>query len=167
VVASALLAIAGADKVVRPEPTLGALRSVGLRARGGVIVARVLGAVEVAIGATAIGLGGRMPAALVGLAYLGFAGFVAVALRRGGAVSSCGCFGAEDTPPTAVHLVLDLLAAGLAGAAAVWPVGGLPEVIAEQSALGVPFLAMVALATWFAYLALSVLPGVAPRERRS
>jgi hypothetical protein len=63
--------------------------------------------------------------------------------------------------------VLDLLAAALAGAAAVWPVGGLPEVIAEQSALGVPFLAMVALATWFAYLALSVLPGVAPRERRS
>jgi hypothetical protein len=46
-------------------------------------------------------------------------------------------------------------------------VGGLPEVIAEQAALGVPFLAMVALATWFAYLALSVLPGVAPRERRS
>ena len=166
-VASALLAIAGADKVVRPEPTLGALRSVGLRLRGGVIAARVLGAVEVAIGATAIGLGGRVAAALVGLAYLGFAGFVALALRRGGVVSSCGCFGAEDTPPTAVHLVLDLLAAGLAGAAAVWPVGGLPEVIAEQAALGVPFLAMVALATWFAYLALSVLPGVSPRERRS
>ena len=53
-------------------------------------------------------------------AYAGFAVFILVALRRGWALSSCGCFGRPDTPPTPAHAVLNAGAA----ASAVWWAGG-------------------------------------------
>ena len=54
-------------------------------------------------------------AALVALSYLCFFGIVAVARRRGGPLATCGCFGRPDTPPTALHLVIDLALAVTAG----------------------------------------------------
>ena len=60
---------------------------------------------------------GPSPGALVAFAYAGFAVFVLVALRRGWALTSCGCFGRPDTPPTLTHVVLN---AGAAVSAAWW-----------------------------------------------
>jgi hypothetical protein len=159
-IASALLALAGGAKLARPEPTAGALRSIGLPSHR--VVAQGLGLAELVIGAAALAFGGPIPAIGVGLAYLAFSGFVVVALRRGGSVASCGCFGVEDSPPTLVHLVLDLTATGVAFAAAAGSVGGVVDVLADQPAAGVPFIGFVLLGTWFAYLALSVLPTVIP-----
>lgn len=161
-VASALLALAGGAKLARPEPTVGALRSVGLPASR--IVAQVLGTVELVVGSAALVLGGAPIAWLVAASYLGFAGFVVIALRTGGAVASCGCFGTDDSPPTSVHLVLNMLAAITAAGAALAGVGGLPDVIGDQPAFGLPFVGFVAMGTWFAYLALSVLPTLIPAE---
>ena len=141
---------------------MGALRSVGLP--GNRYLALAIGLVEVVLGAVALGVGGPIAAWGVALAYVGFAAFVAVALRTGGAVSSCGCFGTDDSPPTVTHLVLNLIAAVAAVWAAVGGVPGLPDVMAGQPVLGFPFLGFVALGTWFAYLALSVLPTLIPRE---
>jgi hypothetical protein len=160
--ASALLAISGGAKLARPEPTVGALKSVGWPASR--LFATSIGVAEVVVGAFALVVGGPVLATAVALMYLGFAGFIAVALRTGGAVSSCGCFGTEDSPPTRGHLVLNLLAAAAAAGAAVAGVGGLPDVMADQPAFGLPFLGYVALGTWFAYLALSLLPTLIPRE---
>jgi hypothetical protein len=160
-IASALLALAGGAKLARPEPTAGALKSVGLP--GNRTIALALGAGEVLLGAVALVLGGAVPAIGVAVAYLGFAGFVAVALRTGGAVASCGCFGTEDSPPTMVHLVLNLAAAAVGIGAATAGIGGIPDVLGDQPALGVPFVGFVLLGTWFAYLALSVLPTVIPK----
>ena len=56
----------------------------------------------------------RCFAALVAVSYLAFAGFVIVALRSGAPISSCGCFGKVDTPPSVVHVVLDVAFAGVA-----------------------------------------------------
>jgi hypothetical protein len=164
-VASALLALAGGAKLVRPEPTVGALKSIGLP--GGRTSALALGLFEVVVGAVAIVFGGPIAATAVAISYAGFAGFVVLALRKGGAIASCGCFGTEDTPPTVVHLVLNILASVTAASAAIGGIGGVPDIVADQPAFGIPFLAFVALGTWFAYLALSVLPTLIPKAAAS
>ena len=103
-VASALLAVAGAPKVVHPTNTLGALRSVGLRVPP--VAVRAFGAAETALGIATLLTGAHIVAALVALSYAAFSVFLVVALRAGGAVSSCGCIGRADTPPTRSHLVV-------------------------------------------------------------
>jgi hypothetical protein len=113
--ASLLLLLAGAQKVVDPTMTVGALRAMGLPAppwlvRGGA-------ALELGVGSTAIAVGGVVPWALVAASYSAFAVFVVVALRRGTAIGSCGCFGREDTPPHPIHVGLDLALACVAAAA--------------------------------------------------
>jgi hypothetical protein len=151
-----LLALAGGFKAVRPAATVGALRAVGLPASA--LLVRVMGAVEVVIGLGALITGWPPLSAVVAAAYAGFAGFVAAALRRGTPIQSCGCFGSADLPPTRIHLVVDIAAAGVAAAAAVTRVDGIGQVLADQPWAGIPFLALVAITTWFLYLILTALP---------
>ena len=47
------------------------------------------------------------------LSYLGFAAFVAVRAHRGGPLATCGCFSDPDTPATRLHVVVDLVLAGV------------------------------------------------------
>src|SRR5690242_20073067 len=103
-VAGLLLLLAGAPKTVRPGNAVAALRSVGVRVAP--VAVRALGAAEAVVGLLALTFGGRVPAALVAMSYGAFTAFLVVALRRGGAVSSCGCIGGEDTPPTIAHVVV-------------------------------------------------------------
>lgn len=161
--AALLLAAAGVPKVCDPLSTVRALRSVRLPASRGAV--RLLGVVEVAVGAAAVLLGGPLPAVLVAVHYTAFAGFIVLALRRGGAVASCGCFGARDTPPTLTHLLLDVGAAAVALAAAATAVPGLATTMAEGPWAGVPLLAATVTCTWLAYLALTELPAVAAARR--
>ena len=156
----ALLLAGGALKVVRPDFTARALREMGVPASATAVRAGALA--ELAIAAGALVGGGRPLAALVAASYAGFAAFVAAALRRGVPLSSCGCFGAGDTPPTAVHLVLNLAAAAVAGAVAITGTGagGLTEITTLEGSLllRVAFLASTAASAWLAYVALAVLP---------
>lgn len=154
--ASALLAVAGASKLRRPAPAVGALRALGLP--GSPLLVRAGAAVEVAVAAGAVAFGTRLFAGLVAASYLGFALFVMAAMRRDVALSSCGCFGRPDTPPSAVHVVVNLAFAGAAGAVAGAPVGDLPGVLAAQPLLGIPFLALTAVSVALAYVSLTVLP---------
>ena len=99
-------------------------------------------------------------AVLVALSYLCFFGVVAYARRRGGPLATCGCFGRPDTPPTMLHLVLDLTLAAAAtavvlggseqrhaGDAAGAPaLGGLPAPFRERGGLWLTALALSALA---------------------
>lgn len=159
-VAIVLLGVGGALKVVRPAFTARAMREMGLPVSATAVRAGAL--VELAIAAGALVGGGRPLAALVAASYAGFALFVLVALRRGVPLSSCGCFGADDTPPTAAHLVLNVAAAAVAGAVAVTGAGagGLTEITNLEGSmpLRVAFLAATAAAVWLAYVALAVLP---------
>src|SRR4051812_11127754 len=90
-VASLLLVLAGAPKALDPTLTVGALRSVGLRVPPAAV--RLLGAGETLLGLATLLTAARPLAALVALSYAGFSCFLVVALRSGGAVSSCGCVG--------------------------------------------------------------------------
>ena len=154
--AAALLVVAGGAKLLDPQPLVRALRSAGAPAPGWAV--RAGAAAEVGIGVLAVGTGARLAAAGVALSYAAFTAFVLVALRRGGVLASCGCFGKADTPPTVTHVVATAVAAGVATAVAVRPVGPLPDLLAAQPGGGVPLLVATAAVAATAYLVLALLP---------
>jgi hypothetical protein len=162
--AAALLVLAGAPKLADPLPLMRALRSVRLPAhRGGV---RLLAAGEVAIGLAAIAVPSRWTALAVALAYLGFTGFVALALSRGGVLASCGCFSKPDTPPTRIHVGLTATLALCAAAIAVDPPASVVWTATSWPALAA-LGAFAGLLAWLSYVVIAVLPTVSPAAVRS
>jgi hypothetical protein len=155
-VACTTLALAGVRKLVDPASTRGALREMGLPWRGPVVF--LIAAGEVFAGVAGIVVGTAWAAAAVAGWYLAFAVFVAVALRRATPLSSCGCIGRPDTPPTVAHLGYDIGAFLLAAAVAVDPAGPISDVLADQPWGGVPFLLWVGIGVYVSYLVLAVLP---------
>jgi hypothetical protein len=155
-VAVLLLTAAGALKAYDPTNTVGALRKAGLSVASGLV--RAGGVAEVLIGVVAIVTGAPVAAALVALSYALFTAFVIFALVRHLPIGSCGCFGKVDTPPSVVHVVLNVGAIVAATAVAVRGGGGVGDVLADQELLGLPFLLFVATATYLAFLALTLLP---------
>jgi hypothetical protein len=160
-IAAVLLAVGGTAKAVRPRDTAQAITAVGVRfprvlpAR---VAVRLGGVVEAVIGVAALLVAGPVLCGLVAVSYLAFAGFVLVALRTGAPISSCGCFGKVDTPPSMVHVGLDVAFAGVAAAAAFTGDVALPDVIADQPLLGIPFLLLLVIGCSLVFLAFSSLP---------
>lgn len=155
-VAVTLLTAGGALKALRPDTTVGALRASHVPA--GPVLVRVGGAAEAALGVAVLVGGAPVLAVLVAASYVAFTAFVAVALVRGTPLGSCGCFGAIDTPPTLLHVVVNLTAAAVAAAVAAGPGGSLAEVLAGQPWAGVPFLVFTGTATHLVFVALTALP---------
>jgi hypothetical protein len=151
-----LLAIAGAAKAVRPLPTSRALRAAGLPSSARLV--RLLGAGEATLAVIALLVAGPIPAALIAMSYASFAAFVGYAKARGLAISSCGCFGKPDTPPTTAHLVVNAAAALLAVAASLSPGRSPLGQLAHSPGAGVPFTALVLVIAALAYLALAEWP---------
>jgi methylamine utilization protein MauE len=151
--AAAVIVLAGAAKTVRPANTARALRQLGWP--GSPLLVRCLGVVEVLLGATAAVNGNRIAAALLALSYLGFSAFVAAALRHGGAVSSCGCFGQPDTPPTISHLLVVVAGSMVSAAVALRPGAGLTAVSGGR---GVAVVLLAGIGTWLAVLSMTLLP---------
>ncbi len=154
--AAALLVAAGGAKLIDPQPLVRALRSVGVPVTGPLV--RVGAAVELLLGLLAAATGSRPFALGVALSYAGFTAFVLVALRRGGVLASCGCFGKADTPPTRTHVAVTAGLAAVAAAVAVRPLGALPELLSSQPGAGVPLLVATAAVAVTAYLVLALLP---------
>lgn len=157
----ALLIVAGAAKLLRPTDTARALALFGWPV--GSTAVRIGALSEAAVAAAALVTSHRALAAAVAMSYLAFAGWVAVAMARGVPISSCGCFGTPDTPPTLLHVAVDLAAAAVAVSAAARGLPDLAATLSRQPAAGLPFLGMVALVTWMAAMVLTVLPGLARR----
>jgi hypothetical protein len=145
-----LLLAAGAVKAVRPADTANALRAAGLPSHR--LVIRLGAAAEVAVAVAALAGPGPVTAGLVSLSYLGFAGFIAMALRRGWLIASCGCLGRPDTPPTPAHLVLDLAAAGCAAWWAAVAPSSLGAAFDHQPWGGLPLALATALVAYLGYL---------------
>ena len=156
VAAAALLVVSGILKVRRPTPTARALTSAGVPVLAP--LARVFGVAEVVVGAGALALDSRAFPALVAASYLAFAGFVALTLVRAEQVADCGCFGAAESPPTVVHLVLNLFAAGISAAVALGSGGSLVRAVDDQPLLGLPFLVLAGLCAGLTYAAMTLLP---------
>src|SRR3954466_9476655 len=159
-IASALLAVAGAPKILNPTNTVGAMRSIGVRVPP--MTVRLFGAVETALGIATLVTGARALAALVALSYAGFSAFLVVALRKGGAVSSCGCVGRADTPPTRAHLTVTAGLALTSLLAAVAGADGLSSM--SWSVTTVTALAFAILGGWLVWLVFTALPHLLPKE---
>jgi hypothetical protein len=155
-VAAALLALAGAQKVVDPTMTAGALRSLGLP--GGKALVRLGAAAELALGVAAAVVGGAWLWWLVAASYVAFGGFVLAALRSGTMIGSCGCFGREETPPHPSHVALNLLLAGLTAAAALRAPAAPLEAVADHPGAGAALVVVSGLAVAVLWAAYVVLP---------
>ncbi|MBI2711201.1 MAG: DoxX family membrane protein [Actinobacteria bacterium] len=156
--AAVLLAVAGAAKLRVPDGTVRALHAAGIPAARG--HGRLLGLVEVVLGASVLLVGGRALAALLAAAYLGFATFTARLLSVDRSGAGCGCFGADDAPVGATHVAVNAALATGCLAAVVCPVAGVADVVRQQPLAGLPFLALVAVGAWAAHLALTALPAL-------
>lgn len=148
---AALLVAAGGAKLVDPLPLVRALRSARLPAPRPLV--RAGAAAEVALGLAAVVTGSPVAAALVAVSYAAFTAFVLLALRRGGVLASCGCFGKADTPPTATHVAVTGAFAVVAGLVALDP-----PAAATLTGAGLPLLVATAAVAATAYLVLALLP---------
>lgn len=160
--ASALLVlVAGLPKLVRPTSTVRVLDQAGLRASG--LLVRTFGAVEIALAAVVLVIGGVLPGLLLAVLYVAFSLFVARALLRGN-VSSCGCFAGEDAPPSMLHVLLN---AGLA-TVGLWTAltGGAVAIPDVRGAFGAGqaagLVAAAILDACLLYLVMTRFPSAAP-----
>lgn len=158
-----LLLIAGIQKILDPTSTSGALRAAGLPSRR--VLVRLLGASEVVVAGWWVVMGGPLPALGAALLYAGFAWFVVNALVRKLPVSSCGCLGSADTPPTMVHVVMNSVAASILFVAAIIPVSPMGGLVGAEWSLVLPYSMMVAASVYMLYALLTVLPLVSKSAR--
>lgn len=169
-----LLVLAGLMKAARPDDTARALVPLVparfnsffpfRRMRTTIRVAAML---EAVLGIVAVALPRSLSAAVVAASYAVFAGVVAYARRRGGALASCGCFGTPDTPATLLHVVVDLMLAMAAAVVATYAPteGTVVTALGHQPFAGVPLLAVSAVGAWLTYLTLSMLAALEAARR--
>jgi hypothetical protein len=161
---AALLVLAGVAKAVRPADTARALAAVLPGTPTGMWrpAVRLLAATEAVVGAAAIARPGRAVAVVVAVSYLAFTAWVLWARAHDGALSSCGCFGTPDVPPTLAHAAVNaVVAAGAAGVAVSDPSGSVISVLSAQYLDGVPLVAASLVAGWLAFLVMSPLAKLA------
>lgn len=152
----ALLAIAGGAKIIDPAPTSGALRAAQLPDSH--VLVRLLGAVELVLAIGGILLGGSSPAVGGALLYIAFALFVSHALRNRLPISSCGCLGSAETPPTRLHIVINLLAVVVMVWTALVPLDPVTVLARAPLSEAVLMLVFSGLTTYLLYALITVLP---------
>lgn len=155
-IAALLLAAAGIAKTIDPTMTVGALRGVGLAIPPSAV--RAVGAFEAGLAVAAAATGAPVLVFGVAGSYLVFTLFVGVALARHLPIGTCGCFGKIDTPPSWIHVGVNLGAATSAIAVAIADGGGIVGVVRAQPLAGVPFLLLVVVGAYAAFTALTVVP---------
>jgi hypothetical protein len=155
-VAAGLLAVAGVAKVRVPQSAASALQAT--RRRGGLVAVRAFGILELSTGALALIRPGPVVAGVGAALYLGFVVLVGYWIRGPDRPASCGCLGGGDTPPGAVHLAVNVFAAGTMLAAAVMGVEPVWQLGRDGPATGSLVAALAALATYLAAEGLPALP---------
>lgn len=166
-IAAVLLAAAGIAKTMDPTMTVGALRKFGIPVSSAAV--RGLGAIEAGLAVAAAVTGAPSLVLGVAISYVVFSAFVVVARARRLPIGSCGCFGRVDTPPSWIHVAVNLACAASAFGVAARDGGGLASTLDAQPLAGVPFLALIAVGTYAAFTALTVVPqlAMASAERRT
>lgn len=155
--ACGLLVVTGVFKVLRPQPTAKVLGAIGIT-RSSVWLSRVLGSVEVIAGVLGLasprGPGGTIVAAL----YLAFAIFLVFLVVFRPALSSCGCTGRRDTPPSLLHAGFDLAASGIAFVAATSHGPTLGGFVGSFRVYGVLSLVVAGMLGYGLYATIAYLP---------
>lgn len=156
-VAAGVLCLAGALKLRNPAPAVGALSILGLHAGGGraQILVRSFATVEIALGGWAMLGAGRAAAAAIAGMYASFAVLALLLARR---QASCGCFGEDRTPASALQSMLSTALALIALAAALSGAHGLGWVIGRGPASAGTLLVGIAGAVYATAIAYTELP---------
>ena len=155
---SLLLVFAGVAKLLYPRPAADLMGALGFPAR--VWFARLAGGGELALGVAALAVGGPAPSMAAAGVYSLFALVALLAINRG--LSSCGCFGQVDSPPSRIHVIGNLcfatvcvLAAGAGTSPRVWvgtaadqPVGRVALVLAICVLAGLVLVSFTAVPEW-------------------
>ncbi len=141
--AAVVVAIAGVAKLAKPAVSAEAMRTAGVPVGDG--VATALGAFELILAAVVLVWPTPPAAAVLGLLYLGFAGFSARLLWVRGPAVPCGCFGQRDAAIGIEHVVVNLVVAGVLfdAAAGIGPGDTDPVAVIGVTALLLVLLALV------------------------
>lgn len=159
----ALLAVAGVTKLRSPGTTAGALEAAGFPHSR--LAVRLLGLFEVAVGLVGIVRGGWVASFAGAVLYASFALFVFHILRNRLSISSCGCLGAAETPPSIVHVVVNLAAAATLVYAMISPIGPWGGLAGAPLGESLPLAAFTGVTIYLLYAVIAVLPrGRAPRS---
>ncbi len=154
--AAGLLVLAGAAKILRPDPTAQALLDAGLP--GTLAAARVVGTVEVTVGAWASLAPAAGGAIALGGLYLVFAGYLGFLLAARPDAGSCGCAGSTAVPPSRLHLALNLGASATGFAYATTEAPGVWSWIVSLGWAAVPVVFGLVVAGWLAVVAVTAAP---------
>jgi uncharacterized membrane protein YphA (DoxX/SURF4 family) len=157
-VLAAVLVVAGIGKLRAPAAAADAMRAAGLYA--GAVPARLVGCVEVGVGALALTAPSRPVLAALAASYALLGWFAVRLLRRPQPVASCGCFGA-DAPPSRLHAGFDAAAALATALFALHPPPGLPELVGRAPLAGAGLVAGCCACAYAVSLVLRHLPEAA------
>jgi hypothetical protein len=157
-VAAGLLVWGGVAKLRRPEAAVGALSAAGLEFRRQPALVRGFGFLVALVGSVC--LVAPRPAFALSLSalYVAFTVFLAWLIIRRVPVSSCGCLGDREAPPSVLHIVLNVVAATAGILASVESVPPVLAAAGELPLYGFPFLVGLATAGYLVYLAEAYLP---------
>jgi hypothetical protein len=165
-IASGLLVLAGLAKALRPDDTARAILELvpernasHVSLRSALVVVRLGAMAETAIGVWALVLPRPVSAAFLAFSYALFTLVVFYARLRGGALSTCGCFGRPDTPATWSHVAVNALLAVAALKVALQTTSGatIHTLLSHQPWAGLPLLFVSGVGLYLTYLALSSL----------
>lgn len=162
-VAAALLLPAGAAKILRPAPTMDALRRAELPS--GAAVAVAVGIVELLVAGSVLLIGGAFPLVALAATYLGFTAFLVRLRSRAGAEASCSCLGTRPAPVTTVHVAINTTIVCLAGVSVFSPPDPAWTVLAATPWSGAPALALVVLGVVLTRALYAELPPVREAAR--
>jgi hypothetical protein len=154
-VAAALLVIAGTAKLRDPRPARTVLRS-------GVAPVYAAALLEIAVGIGCL-VHPVLPFELGAAAlYTLFAAIVALQLRSGQTLASCGCLGAIEVVPSRIHVAFNLAVATAVSAAAATSPPALCDVVVASPLAGLVMCVGILAAVRLAVAAFSDLPQLAP-----
>lgn len=154
-IAVILLGIAGVQKIFSPKAALAVISQLGFPERS--LLVWCVGASEVAVAVWALAVGGWIVAICVSVSFAGFASITALLIRSGSGLS-CGCFGTNDTPPSLLHIIVNLLASLSGGLASVAGVGSVSNIFSNQPWNGILFTVLVAVGVYGLYVIMAELP---------
>lgn len=155
-VAAGLLVASGLVKLHDPTPLRRATRELGFPLGG--FGVRAFGCAEVVVGSTALFLpsGGAVALACM---YGLFAGVLVKAMRSAVPLTSCGCIGKHDAPPSITHVFLNVTAMCLGGLLAVLPgVSGLITFTSDLGDLAAPVSVGSITIAYLLYAVVAYLP---------
>ncbi|HEX3300610.1 MAG TPA: MauE/DoxX family redox-associated membrane protein [Actinomycetota bacterium] len=154
--AAGLLVLAGATKILRPDPTAQALLDAGLP--GSLGAARGVGVVEIAVGVWACAAPAAGGAVALGALYVLFAGYLGFLLVARPDAGSCGCAGPTPVPPSRLHLALNVVATAAGFAYALTHAPTLGAWVASLGWAAVPIVLGLLVAGWLAVVAVTAAP---------